>query len=227
MTQTLRHLMPLLLAAGLTACAATPPREGAVIDPRTPLDQFRAQVIPQADEVRLAIHAQGLSGPQADALASLVQAWRDNGGGDIRLQSPVGADSAAAYRMAESVRAFLVSQGAPNSAIQVVGYDAAGQAAAPMVVGYQRYVAQIPRCGQSWDNLTSTSGNQVSANFGCTVTANMAAQLANPADLARPRDMDPSDAGRRTEVLARYRRGETTSTEADEQAKGALSQGVK
>jgi pilus assembly protein CpaD len=228
MTPTLRHLIPLVLAAAVTACASAPPREGAVVDPRTPLDQFRAQVIPQADQVRLAIHAQGISGPQADALASLVQAWRDNGGGDIRLQSPVGAaDSAAAYRMAESVRAFLISQGAPNSAIQVVGYDAAGQAAAPMVVGYERYVAQIPRCGQSWDNLTSTSGNQVSANFGCTVNANIAAQLANPADLARPRDMDPADAGRRAEVLAKYRRGEMTSTEADEQAKGALSQGVQ
>ena len=229
MSKTLRHLMPVFLAAAVTACAsAPPPREGAVIDPRTPLDQFRAQVIPQADEVRLAIHAQGLSGPQADALASLVHAWRTNDGGPIRLQAPVGAaESAAAYRMGESVRAFLVSQGVPHSDIQIAGYDAAGLTAAPMVVGYERYVAQIPRCGQSWDNLTSTSGNQVSANFGCTVNANFAAQLANPADLARPRDMDPADAARRADVLDKYRRGEPTSTQADEQAKGALSQAVQ
>lgn len=229
MSKTLRHLMPLLLAAAVTACASAPPsREGAVIDPPTPLDQFRAQVVPQADQIRLAIHAQGISGPQADALASLVQAWRTHDGGVIRLQAPVGgAESAAAYRMGESVRAFLVSQGVPQTDIQVAGYDAAGQAGAPMVVGYERYVAQIPRCGQSWENLTSTSANQVSANFGCTVNANFAAQLANPADLARPRDFDPSDAGRRAEVLAKYRLGELTSTEADEQAKGALSQGVQ
>lgn len=229
MSKSLRHLMPLILVAGLSACAsAPPPREGAVIDPRTPLDQYRAQVVPQADQVRLAIHAQGISGPQADALASLVQAWRTNDGGPIRLQSPVGAaDSAAAYRMGESVGAFLVSQGVPYSDIQVAGYDAAGQASAPMVVGYERYVAQVPRCGQAWDNLTSTSANAASANFGCSVSANFAAQLANPGDLARPRDMDPADAARRAEVLTRYRIGEPTATKADEQAKGALSQAVQ
>lgn len=228
MSKTLRHLT-LLLAAGLTACAsAPPPREGAVVDPRTPLDQYRAQVTPQADEVRLAIHAQGLSGPQADALASLVHAWRANDGGAIRLLAPIGApDSAAAYRMGESVRAFLVSQGVPHTDIQIAGYDATGSAAAPMVVGYERYVAQVPRCGQSWENLTSTSANRTSANFGCTVNANLAAQLANPADLARPRDMEAPDAARRAEVLADYRRGEPTSTQADEQAKGALSQVVR
>lgn len=229
MFKTLRHLMPLLLAAGVTACAsAPPPREGAVIDPRTPLDQYRAQVVPQADEVRLAIHAQGVSGPQADALAGLVHAWRSHDGGPIRLQSPVGAtDAAAAYRMGESVRAFLVSQGVPHSDIQVAGYDAGGQAGAPMVVGYERYVAQIPRCGQDWENLTSTAQNRPRANFGCAVTANFAAQLANPADLVRPRDMEPADAARRAEVLDKYRRGEPTSTQADEQAKGALSQAVR
>ncbi|MDP3490458.1 MAG: CpaD family pilus assembly protein [Phenylobacterium sp.] len=229
MSKTLRHLLPLVLAAGVTACAsAPPPRDGAAIDPPTPLDQYRAQAIPQADEVRLAIHAQGISGPQADALAGLVHAWRNNEGGPIRLQAPVGAaESAAAYRMGESVRSFLVSQGVPHAEIQIVGYEAAGYGAAPMVVGYDRYVAQVPRCGQSWDNLTSTSANQTPANFGCAVNANFAAQLANPADLARPRDMGPPDAARRAEVLAKYRRGEPTSTQADEQAKGALSQVVR
>lgn len=229
MFKSLRHLLPLILAAGVTACAsAPPPREGAVIDPRTPLDQYRAQVVPQADEVRLAIHAQGISGPQADALAGLVHAWRSHDGGPIRLQAPVGgADSAAAYRMGESVRAFLVSQGVPHTEIQVAGYDAAGSPAAPMVVGYERYVAQVPRCGESWENLTSTAKNSTPANFGCAVTANFAAQLANPADLVRPRDMDPADAARRAVVLDNYRRGEPTSTKADEQAKGALSQVVR
>ncbi|MDP2215384.1 CpaD family pilus assembly protein [Phenylobacterium sp.] len=229
MTHSLRHLISLALAGALAACAGTPaPRDGAMINPPTPLDQYRAQVIPQADEVRLAIHAQGISGPQADALAGLLNAWRANEGGPLKIQAPVGAgDSAATYRMGESVRAFLVSQGAPHTAIQLAGYDAAGFASAPMVVGYERYVAQIPQCGQSWENLTSTSSNQASANFGCAVSANFAAQLANPADMVRPRDMEAPDAARRSEVLAKYRLGEITATRADEQAKGALSQVVR
>lgn len=228
MNNPARLILPLVLIAGLSACASAPPREGAVAQPRTPLEQFQAPVTAQADEVRLAIHAQGISGPQADALVSLVHAWRTHDGGPIRLQSPVGvADSGAAYRMGESVRAFLVSQGVPHTDIQLLGYEAQGAAGAPMVVGYDRYVAQVPRCGQSWENLTSTGANRTSANFGCSVTANLAAQIANPADLVRPRDMDPSDAARRMEVLDNYRRGEPTSTQADDQARGALSQAVR
>ncbi len=227
MNNPARLVLPLVLVAGLAACASAPPREGAVAQPRTPLDQFQAPVTAEADEVRLAIHAQGISGPQADALASLVHAWRTHDGGPIRLQSPVGvSDSGATYRMGESVRAFLVSQGVPHSDIQLIGYEAQGSAA-PMVVSYDRHVAQVPRCGQSWENLTGTGANRVSANFGCAVTANLAAQAANPGDLLRPRDMDPSDAARRMEVLDRYRRGEPTSTQADDQARGALSQVVR
>jgi len=228
MTRPLRRFMPLALAAGLAACASAPPREGAVAKPVTPLDQYRAQVTPRPEEVLLAIHAQGVSGPQADALAGLVAGWRAADGGAIRIQAPTsGVDSAAAYRMGESVRAFLISQGAPPAAIQVVGYDATGAAPAPMIVGYLRYEAQVPDCGESWDNLSSSWNNQVSANFGCAVTANLAAQIANPADLVGPRAMDAPDAARRADVLAKYREGEITSTETDDRSTGLVSQAVR
>ncbi|MDO8411267.1 MAG: CpaD family pilus assembly protein [Phenylobacterium sp.] len=228
MTRILRRFMPLALAAGLSACASAPPRDGAVANPATPLDQYRAQVTPRPEEVLLAIHAQGVSGPQADALSGLVAGWRAADGGAIRIQAPTsGVDSAAAYRMGESVRAFLVSQGAPPAAIQVVGYDARGAAQAPMIVGYLRYEAKVPDCGESWDNLSSSWDNRVSANFGCAVTANLAAQIANPADLAGPRAMDAPDAARRADVLAKYREGAITSSETDERSTGVVSQVVR
>jgi pilus assembly protein CpaD len=69
--------------------------------------------------------------------------------------------------------------------------------------------------------------NDVQPNFGCAVTANMAAQIANPADLARPQHATPADAARRSLVLDKYRKGQITSSEKDDQAKGVVSDAIK
>ena len=77
-----------------------------------------------------------------------------------------------------------------------------------------------------WENLSKTGSNRPYSNFGCAVTANIAAQVANPHDFLAPRAEDPADATRRSVVLDKYRRGEKSSTEADSQAKGAVSERV-
>ena len=56
--------------------------------------------------------------------------------------------------------------------------------------------------------------------------ANIAAQIANPQDLLRPRDMTPADAQRRATVLGKYRAGEVTSSARDDQAAGAISRAI-
>ena len=55
----------------------------------------------------------------------------------------------------------------------------------------------------------------------------MAAQVANPADLVRPADLAPADAQRRVYALDKYRKGEVTSSAADDQAKGVVSSVAK
>ena len=61
-------------------------------------------------------------------------------------------------------------------------------------------------------------------NFGCANTANIAALIANPADLIAPRDVRiRRDAARRETVLTKYRQGQITSTPKDEQASGVVS----
>ncbi len=228
MTKTLRRLTPLALILGLSACASAPPRDGAVADAPTALDQFRAPVRALPQEVRLAVHAQGVSQGQARALTDLVAGWRAAEGGEVVIQAPSGGpDSGAVYRMGESVRAFLIGQGVPVPAVKVVGYDGGGTPAAPLVVGYLRYEVDVPRCGQQWENLSSTWNNRVSENFGCATTANLAAQIANPADLAGPRAAEAPDAQRRLEVLGRYRAGDVTSSARDDQAAGAISTAVQ
>lgn len=223
------RFIALALTAALSACAAAPPLQaGQVSMARTPTELWKADVTTQPEEIRLAVRAQGLSPNQADALTTFADSWRSADGGEVIVQAPVGGpDPVAVSRSGENARSFLVEQGVPANAIRLLGYDAKGDAAAPLVVGFLRYAVNIPDCGRSWTNIAHSMTNQPQPNFGCAVTANMAAQVANPADLATPHRFDPADAQRRAVVLDKYRKGELTSSQADEKAKGTLSSVVK
>ena len=49
-----------------------------------------------------------------------------------------------------------------------------------------------------------TSENKHYANFGCSYQNNVAAQIANPADLLGPRKQTPIDAANRSAVIDDY-----------------------
>jgi len=218
----------LISLAALSACASIPPQDGLVEEPRTPTEQWKAEVTSQPHEIRLAVHGSGLSSTQADALSQFVGEWREVEGGSITLQSPSGGpDNSAAFRTGEGARSFLIAQGVRADQIRIVGYDAKGDARAPLLVGYLRHEAVIPECGRAWTNIAHSMENKVQPNFGCATVANMAAQIANPADLKGPRATTAPDMGRRADVLAKYRKGENTSSQQDKQATGVVSQAVK
>jgi pilus assembly protein CpaD len=199
------------LAALLAGCATPVPGSNDAAE--TPTQRFEAKVTPTPEEVRLAVHAQGVSVRQAEALSGLVNRWREDEGGVIGIQAPsAGVDSAAAYRMSESARSFLISKGVPGDQIEVTSYAPEAQAEPALLVGYLRFEAEIPECGKTWTNISRSWKNDVQPNFGCAVNANMAAQLADPGDLLGPRRMTPQDGARRQHVLDNYRAGKETSS---------------
>ncbi|MFI4974858.1 MAG: CpaD family pilus assembly protein [Caulobacterales bacterium] len=213
-----------LLALG--ACASPAAKDQASTEPLTPTERFAIDVKPQTDQLRLATHASGLSDNQAAALGYLARQWFDSQGGAIVLSTPDhGGDPA--YRTAIGARESLVNQGVPAEKVRIVGYDAQGDDHAPVLVSFTRYVAKGPDCGHNWENLSATKDNRAYGNFGCAVTANLAAEIASPQDLAQPRASDPPDAGRREVVLGHYRKGDTTSTAKDTQSNGAISSAVQ
>ena len=210
-----------LLALG--ACATDDAKPTTPL-PLTPSERFSIEVTPSPDELQLAAHTTGLSPAQTAALNDFIARWAAGARGAITVKAPEhGPDPAGAYRTATDTRDFLIAQGVAAADIRIVGYDAGGDAKAPVRVGYIRYEARGPQCGQSWDNLADVRSNREYAEFGCAMTANIAAQLANPEDLLHPRAMTPPDATRRENVLAEYRTGDTTSTNKDTQANGAVS----
>lgn len=223
--------LSLILLAGLSlaACATDdqvasqePPR------PQTPTERFAIEVREHPEELKLAAHAQGLSSNQTSALNVFIDHWQSVNGGDVLVKTPSNAgEPHAVYRVTIDAKDYLVAHGVSPERVHVVSYDAGGDQAAPVVLGYAAYVAKGPRCGQQWENLTATKDNHEYDNFGCAVTANLAAEISNPADLLSPHPMDPADAGRRQTVLDHYRKGESTSTAKDDQANGAVSTAVK
>jgi len=223
----LRLSVLLFAGAALSACASGPPRAPELSRAeaaRTPTELWAADVRPQPEEIRLAVHAQGLSSTQQDALARFAGDWRLGAGGPITLRAPVGGpDAATVSRAAEGARAMLTSYGAE---VRIQGYEANGDPRAPLIVAREGYAVSIPRCGQTWDNISRSATNDVQSQFGCAVTANMAAQIANPADLLGPAAIDPADAQRRDVALGKYRKGEVTASANDSQAKGTVSQVV-
>jgi pilus assembly protein CpaD len=192
--------------------------------PLTPTERYSIEVRPSPDELQLAPHTAGLSPAQLQALTDLVARWNGGSRGPLTVKAPEhGPDPSGVYRTATDARDFLLAQGIQPQDVRIVGYDAQGDAQAPVRVGFVGYVAQGPQCGQDWGNLADVRSNREYDQFGCSMTANVAAELASPEDLLHPRAMTPPDASRRETVITKYRQGDTTSTTRDAQANGAVS----
>ena len=221
--------LALIVAAAVSlAGCSTVGRDAGDNTALTSTERFAIQVTPHPQEVRLAAHASGLSNNQAAALGAFVRTWLEVEGGQITVQAPVQTgDEAAVYRTSEGARRFLVEQGVTPDRIRTIGYRPTGEGEAPIIVGYMAYSARGPDCSASWANLTaSADNNTLNPNFGCAVTSNVAASLANPGDLVSPRGEDMPDPNRRSQVMEHYRNGESTSSVRDQQASGAVSHAV-
>lgn len=218
----LKALLALGLAAAAAGCASTgadrPVRQAGL----TPTEQYAIDVTPHEDQIMLAPHADALSAAQSAAIQDMVNRWRDVGEGGIRIQAPAHGGEEA-YRATALIEDAIYGAGVRPDQVRVVDYDPGARPHAPILVGFTRYDAKGPLCGRNWPSYTSTFDNGVTANFGCAVTANVAALLANPGDLVAPQPEDPSDVARREVILGKYRQGQTTSSAKDDQASGAVS----
>lgn len=205
MTRTLFLAAAAVVALAQAGCMGAP-AEGIGPLPLTPTSRYSLQVEPGVDRVALAVHETGLSENQALALRDMVNRFAADGAQTLTVEAPSGDDPVASD-IAWRVKGALEAQGVPPYQVRIVTY-VAPDPRAPVLVGFDTVRAVVPLCGQSWTNLARTGANAGSSNFGCAVNANLAAQIANPRDIATPRAMTPSDAGRRSVVIDHYRAGE-------------------
>lgn len=179
--------------------------------------------------VRVPAGSYGLNSQQKGTVMDFASQYRSGGGGGSRLVIAVpsgGANEVAAMDAAQEIRGMLVDSGLNDSAIAIEAYYGEGREQPPVRLSYLRYVAEGPQCGLEWtENLAQNYSNLPAENFGCSVQRNMAAMVANPADLLGPRASEPRYGERRDVVMGKWTKGEVTASDKTQdervQVKGA------
>ncbi len=176
-------------------------------------------VEPQFTSIKLDFSAPeaGLLPDDAQKLDAFVADYLSRGSGSISISAPKGQDSTAAISYFGT---RLFEMGVPRSKILVGTHDGPD---ARVEIGFIAYKASTAPCGDWSENLAGTSANRTAANFGCSVQANIAAQVADPRDLIEMRPSDPVDATRRAVVLDNYEKGKVTASDKTKDQSGAVS----
>jgi pilus assembly protein CpaD len=171
-----------------------------------------------------------LNGSQRAEVLSFAAEWRREATGGILIDVPAGTSNApAAASAAREVRAILSAAGVPSDAVQLRETPARSPAKlVTLRLHYPRVMADAGPCGLWPHDLGPTYErehfeNRQYWNFGCAQQRNLAAMVENPADLVQPRSEVPPYNGRRTTVLDKYHRGESTATQNPDADKGKIS----
>ncbi|MEI9885288.1 MAG: CpaD family pilus assembly protein [Rhizomicrobium sp.] len=210
-----------VLAAG--SCAA-PMNDGeGLFD--DPIANHPIQVQPSFHKLALPFSAPdaGLMPDDATHFDAFVSDYLQHGNGAISISAPSGRDASAAIAYFGE---RLANAGIARERILVGTHDLAG-GDAKVELGYIAYQAVTAPCGNWASNAGYTASNRSSANFGCAVQTNIAAQVADPRDLVAPQPLGPGDAARRATVYDNYRNGKPTGAEKTTDQSGAVSDVAK
>jgi pilus assembly protein CpaD len=167
---------------------------------------------------------------RADVLA-FAQNWRHEGTGGVMIDVPAGTPNERSAEAAlQEVRSILAAAGVPPDAVatrpNTAGNDP--RKLATMRLHYPKVTADVGPCGLWPYDLGPTYHrehyeNRQYYNLGCATQRNMAAVVENPSDLVQPRSEIPSYTGRRTTVLDKHHRGDSSATVYPDAAKGKIS----
>lgn len=214
-----------VLTLGLTGCGGFNGAEDAQFTPDVTypitVEQKTASLSIDVDRGQIA-----MAPKDRNQIAAFADAYRDKGHGRVTIATPAGApNSGAAASLVSDIRAALMEAGIAKQAITYTAYQApSNQVNAPVLISYDHYVASASPCGNWTQSYTFDPGNGDSPNLGCVTQSNLAALVADPADLLGQRPMDTADADRRGTVLDKYRKGESTATKREKQDSGAVAE---
>jgi pilus assembly protein CpaD len=171
-----------------------------------------------------------LNGAQRAQVVAFAREWRREATGGMLIDVPTGSSNAmAAANAAAEVRSILAASGVPPQVVEMRENRPSSPAKlATLRLHYPRVKADAGPCGLWPQDLGPTyerehMENRQYWNFGCAQQRNLAAMIDNPSDLVQPASEIPAYTGRRTTVLDKYHRGESTATIYVDGNKGKLS----
>ena len=211
--------------AVLGACAQSPRDIAIATRMHT---QIQAHEVTAELKIDTVVSGEKLGSNEREAVKYFASAYQGEGHGAVIISRPSnGPDDISAMRAASDARAIMLAEGIESNRITEGPYDASGARSAPLVISYRTYEAVVPNCpDMSQINVAFTGPNSALPTLGCATAANLAAMIADPSDLVGNHPMDPADIGRRTIVMTKYRNGEKTSAERNQDASGSISSAV-
>jgi pilus assembly protein CpaD len=149
----------------------------------------------------------GMTGSQRDTLLGFLDGYDKSAAPALTIATPIGsANEVAATAAARDFARLAIASGIKRDRIVVTSYQSVvPEASAPIRVSYISVRAQTDKCGRWPEDILETSENKHYADYGCSSQNNLAAQLANPADLLGPRKSTDIDAENRGAVIDVYR----------------------
>lgn len=172
----------------------------------------------------------GLTAMQRAEVLAFAQSWKREATGGVTIKRPVGgAIERSARDTLKEVLSILVQAGVPNHGIGIQPYHAKGDRPATLRLNYPRMTADAGPCGLWPDDLGPSYQpkhfeNRQYWNFGCASQRNLAAMVANPADLVQPRAETPAYTAKRTFGTDKWRKGQSPATNYPDAQKGAISE---
>lgn len=195
----MRRMLPLLVT-GFTLVLAGCQYDAVLEDDYKPASvQERHPIKVVNGTARTGIRAPNgvLNTEQANAVANFAIEAKRYPSAKVQIRYPGG--SGAGRSLANGIAISMMERGVPRGRIWIGSYS--GRANDPIQLVMQRKVAVGPVCGDWSSDLSDTYANRPYTNFGCATQANLAAMVANPEDLERPREMGPVLAANRTETM--------------------------
>jgi pilus assembly protein CpaD len=196
----------ILLTVLLAGCQTDPVHVGAVPDdyrtnhPIIISERAQAVDIPvMSGQTRLTVAQKGL-------VDEALSRYRENGSGVLNVMVPTGSDNAfAARHVRDDIMRHLHQSGLSIYKMASETYPVpAGATAAPIRLTFSAMTASTNACGKWPDDMLNDTENKHWANFGCASQNNLAAQIANPADLLGPRAPGTINANKNDAVNKSY-----------------------
>lgn len=216
----LRAALALGGAALVCGCNTDRPITGA---PDVPYDYRLRHPISITEKDRalrvfIGVNRGTLTPAQSAEVLAFAQSWREEATGGVIIDVPVGtANEASSAAATHEIESIIAASGVPPASIAVRSYRVTLRTLAPVRITYPRMAAQAGPCGLWPEDIGPSMNpdyneNQPPWNYGCATQRNLAAMVADPADLVQPRGETPVYTMRRTTVMEKYRAGQSTGT---------------
>ncbi len=221
-------LLSSIIALGLAGCASNEnpyvPQErytGTVLDGHAITARSERQFL----QVDLNAEDSQLRRDEVKEIEGFLARYIDHGHGPLLLSVPAnGENEEIAIQAVVEARDMAWGTGVNYEDMVGMAYDATGQVDAPMILAFDSYKAVKPQCmGLGAYDIADAKSNSALPSLGCAIRSNMAAMIADPADLLGERPLDEGSLDRRIIQFDLYREGAATAAERTGEESATIS----